>query len=106
MELKERVILNTDKSGCPSIEKETLDLKTDFEKLILEIQVSNPTKLFSLFFKIQLDSISNPFDQWNSASLCSTNISIQGAALKRSTETFFMAKIMSINTVFLAGNSL
>jgi hypothetical protein len=39
MELKERVTLNTDKSGCPSIEKETLDLKTDFEKLILEIQV-------------------------------------------------------------------
>ena len=38
MELKERVILNTNKSGCPDIEKETADLKDDFEKLILEIQ--------------------------------------------------------------------
>lgn len=38
MELKERVILNTNKSGCPNIEKETADLKDDFENLILEIQ--------------------------------------------------------------------
>ena len=53
MELKERVILNTDKSGCPSIEKETLDLKTDFEKLILEIQDAR-TKLSD-----QLDVLGN-----------------------------------------------
>lgn len=38
MELKERVIMNTDQAGCPGIEKETIDLKNDFEKLILEIQ--------------------------------------------------------------------
>ena len=37
-ELKERVILNTDKAGCSGIDKETSDLKADFEKLILEIQ--------------------------------------------------------------------
>ncbi len=41
--------------------------------------------------------------QWNSTSLCSTkNISIEGAPLKRSTEFFSMAKIMSINRVCLS----
>ena len=30
--------MNTDQAGCPGIEKETIDLKNDFEKLILEIQ--------------------------------------------------------------------
>ncbi len=40
--------------------------------------------------------------EWNSASLRSTNISIYGAALKRSTEFYSMAKIMSIKKVGLA----
>ncbi len=40
--------------------------------------------------------------QWNSTSLRSTNISIEGAPLKRSTEFFSMAKIMSITRVRLA----
>ena len=42
------------------------------------------------------------YSQWNSASLRSTNISIKGAALKRSTEFFSMAKIMSIKRACLA----
>lgn len=47
LELKERVILNTEANGAAKIQEDTESLQQELEKLVQDVQVSHFTKMFA-----------------------------------------------------------
>lgn len=50
LELKEKVILNTEPSGVAKIQEDTDSLKQEFDKLTTDVQVLIITQLFFILF--------------------------------------------------------
>lgn len=52
LELKERVILNTEANGAAKIQEDTESLQQELEKLVQDVQVSQFIKMFLCFKNI------------------------------------------------------